>query len=411
MTANVDESSVWRVTVHTPNAGGPYTITVSAKNDIRLENVMIGDVWLCGGQSNMEHAPGATPAMPDVEAELKAADNYPDVRYFHVKHDTASIPKADCTGSWGWKASTASSSKWFTSVGQIFGRKLHDNLQVPIGLVGSHWGGTGAETWTPAALIENDPAALEASGKQTSNPAWFYPVKPGHAYNAMIHPLATMPIAGVIWYQGESNVKTYYTYRQVLTSLISGWRKAWGKDFPFYIVQISPYNDAIFAKDANVLLREIQETVSKEITNSGLVVISDIGIDVKDMHPRNKRPVGERLAALALARHYGLNRFEDELCPLYKNHITSGDKVEIFVENVGEGLKTATGGESKYFEIAGADRVFRPAHSEIARNRISVWSSDVPHPVAVRYGWGNTVIPDVVNEAGLPLGAFRTYRE
>lgn len=403
----VSADSTWRVEIQTPDAGGPYKITLKGRYEVVLNNVMVGDVWLCAGQSNMEWSPYSNNknGIPDLEQELQNADNYPDLRFFNVKRDVSDTPQEWCEG--GWKVSDRNSAKWFTAVGQFFGRELCENLNIPVGLIGSYWGGTGAEVWTPAETVNSDKELLEAAGHQIQDPRWFWPIEPGAAYNAMIHPLTNFPITGVIWYQGESNGKTWWTYSRLLQAMVRDWRAAWGNDFPFYIVQISPLYDKEGMNGCNVLLREQQQIASEQIARSGLVTISDVG-DAKDIHPRNKRPVGERLAYLALSEHYGRAEYADRLCPLYDRCEADGRNIRVYFRNTSDGLKTTHGGNSQYFEISGADGIWFPAKAKIEGNHVTVSSSKVRAPKNVRYGWKSLCFPDLVNSAGLPVGAFRS---
>lgn len=405
-TAVADASSYWCVDVRTPSAGGPYRITISGRYDIVLENVMVGEVWLCAGQSNMEWSPYSNnkAGIPDLERELTAAGDYPALRFFAVKRDTASMPRAECAGR--WRVSEPQSAMWFSAVGQFFGRELQQTLGVPVGLIGSYWGGTGAEVWTPGDVVAADSLLAEAATHQTNDPRWFWPIVPGAAYNAMIHPLVRFPIAGVIWYQGESNAKTYATYARLLEAMTGTWRQAWGCDFPFYIVQISPFYDKEGRQGCNVLLREQQQIAARTIAHSGLVTISDVG-DAQDIHPRNKRPVGERLASLALADHYGRAEFDDRRCPLYAGWQARGREAVVCFSHA-HGLKTTTGEAPKYFELAGADGVYHPAQAAVRGEQVVVRSDKVRKPVSVRYAWSSLCFPDLTNASGLPVGAFRS---
>lgn len=405
----VDSMSRWSVTVRTPKAGGPHTITISGRYDIELKNVMSGEVWLCCGQSNMEWAPMSLKegGIPNRNAELAAADRYPQIRYLHVKRSDSETPREDFDGI--WNVSGRDASKWFTAVGQFFGRTLHEKLGVPVGLIGSYWGGTGAEVWTPAPVVERDPELAAAAARQHGDPRWYWPILPGRAYNGMIHPLMRFPIAGVIWYQGESNAATYASYEKLLQRMVASWREGWGSEFPFYIVQISPYHDKEGMPNSNVLLREQQDRASRSIPQSGLVVVSDVG-DSTTIHPVNKRPVGERLAWLACAEHYKVDSCRAWLCPRYENFEVRGNELILNFSRTGGELRTASGNPSSHFEIAGTDMKFYPARARIFGDRVTLSSPKVRHPAAARYGWGSLQYPDLINRNGLPLGAFRTYR-
>lgn len=403
----VDSAARWCVELITPGAGGPYRITISGRYDVVLENVMIGEVWLCSGQSNMEWAPYSNEknGIPDLERELAAANDYPALRFFNVRRAEAAEPQEWCSGS--WRVSDSDAAKWFTAVGQFFGRELNKALDMPVGLIGSYWGGTGAEVWTPASVVESDAEFARAAKLQHNDPRWHWPVEPGYAYNAMIHPLTRFPIAGVIWYQGESNAKSWWTYARLLERMVAGWRAEWGSDFLFYIVQISPFYDKEGMAGCNVLLREQQQAAARAIPGSGLVTISDVG-DAESIHPLNKRPVGERLAWLALSDHYRRTEYDSLRCPLWEGYEVRGSTVRLSFSHTGGALKTTHAGDPAYFEIAGADGVFHPAEARIVGDGVEVCSPEVVEPREVRYAWKSLCFPDLLNASGLPVGAFRT---
>lgn len=401
----VDSLSRWKAEVDTPEAGGPYTITVSGRYDVIISNVMIGDVWFCSGQSNMEWSAMSAggKGIPNRAEELEKAERYPALRLFAVQKNAAETPQENCNGA--WSISGGAAAQWFSSVAQFFGQTLNDELKIPIGLIGSYWGGTAAEVWTPAETVEGDPLLREDSKVHRQDPRWFYPIAPGTAYNGMVHPVTPFPVAGAIWYQGESNCKVYENYDRLLTALIGDWRKAWNREFPFYIVQLSPYPDNDKKPGANIGLRHNQDRVSRQVPDCGMVVISDVG-NAKDIHPRDKRPVGERLAYTALADHYRLPQFEAKKCPRYEDLTVKGRKAVVTFSATGGALRTADGTAPRYFELAGEDLRFHPAQAKIDGDRIILESEQVKKPYAVRYAWGSLVFGDILNKNGMPLGAF-----
>ena len=401
----VDSLSRWKAEVDTPEAGGPYTITVSGRYDVVISNVMIGDVWFCSGQSNMEWSAMSAggKGIPNRAKELEKAERYPALRLFAVQKNAAETPQENCNGA--WSVSGGAAAQWFSSVAQFFGQTLNDELKIPIGLIGSYWGGTAAEVWTPAETVEGDPRLLEDSKVHKQDPRWFYPIAPGTAYNGMVHPVTPFPVAGAIWYQGESNCKVYENYDRLLTALIGDWRKAWNREFPFYIVQLSPYPDNDKKPGANIGLRHNQDRVSRQVPDCGMVVISDVG-DAKDIHPRNKRPVGERLAYTALADHYRLPQFEAKKCPRYEGLTVKGRKAVVTFSATGGALRTADGTAPRCFELAGENLRFHPAQAKIDGDRIILESEQVKKPCVVRYAWGSLVFGDILNKNGMPLGAF-----
>ncbi len=400
-----DSDSLWCVDLQTGLPGGPYEIRISGRETMEISNVMIGDVWLCSGQSNMEWSPysNSKNGIPDIAKELEAANRYPSLRFCHIKRNVAEVPVDTCTAK--WMVSDSVSARWFSAVGNFFGRSLCDKLGIPIGLIGSYWGGTGAEVWTPAESVEADSLMLAASTLQIQDPRWFWPIKPGATYNAMIHPLRRFPIAGAIWYQGESNCKSWWTYSTLLRTMVEDWRSAWGSCFPFYIVQISPFYDKEGKEGANVRLRDRQRLAAESIPESGIVTISDVG-DLEDIHPRNKRPVGERLANLAMYDYYGKETYRDSLCPLYDRYEMTDEGLCLYFKFAGKGLRPVSGKSSVQFELAGKDGIYYPAEAEIAGNRAVLTCPYVEDPASVRYAWGSKCIPDLVNSAGLPVSAF-----
>lgn len=390
-----DYNARWRVTLNTPAAGGPYTVTIKTNYEVVLQNVMIGEVWLCSGQSNMEWnmnaaAEGAT--------EIPAA-NYPNIRLFHVDRSAAATPQIRGEGK--WQVCSPETVRWFSAVGYFFGRKLQDELNVPIGLISSAWGGTPAESWTPDSLISMDPELKASAAKQAAR-KWG-PKDPGHIYNSMIHPFVPFQIAGAIWYQGESNTPAPSTYKKLMETMIGSWRTAFNKQFPFYYVQIAPY--AYGRPFEGSLIRE-QQNMMTSIPNTGMVVISDFTGDVKDIHPRVKKPVGERLANYALAETYGRTGIAYK-SPVYKSMEIKGGKVIVTFDNCPNGL-ISKDGEPTEFMIAGADKKFVPAKAKISGSTVIVSAKEVKDPVAVRFGWDNTSVPNLFSKEGLPASCFRT---
>jgi sialate O-acetylesterase len=287
-------------------------------------------------------------------------------------------------------------------VGYFFGKGVSEKLGVPVGLIGSSWGGTPAEAWTPDSVVRNDELLHTAAGKLKPSNGW--PVVPGSTYNAMIYPLQNFAIAGSIWYQGESNVGTWTTYQNLLTKMIDSWRKGFHKEFPFYLVQIAPF--AGYGEyPSSALLRE-QQTKIAGYTNTGMVVIHDLVDNINDIHPKMKKEVGERLANLALSRTYGVGGLPNQY-PQYESMQVEGDRIRIRFANAGAGL-VAKGGEPTDFYIAGEDKVFHPAKAKISGNSVVVSSKAVKKPVAVRFGFSNAAMPNLFSKEGLPVNSFRT---
>jgi sialate O-acetylesterase len=384
----------WELTIKTPEAGGPYTISIKGYNEVVLKNILIGEVWLCSGQSNMEMS--ASWGIENGDEEVKNAAN-PNIRFFTVSKSTAVTPQNNVLGN--WVESTPETMKYFSAVGYFFAKRLREDLKnVPIGLISSNWGGTPAEIWMPEEVVQNDPVLLENAKKL--NEQEYGPHQPGRAYNAMIAPITGFKIAGTIWYQGESNVGSL-VYDKTLSALIASWRKAWNEEFPFYFVQIAPYKNGT-NNFSNVTVRNSQRKILKQVPKTGMVLTSDIS-DTIDIHPKNKKSVGIRLADLALAETYKTNH---NLVngPLFKEIKTNKNKVTVSFDYA-EGLYFKDK-KSNQFEVAGTDGIFYPAEASIKNNEVILTSKKVLNQVKVRFAWGNTIQPDLFNKANLPASCF-----
>ncbi len=387
----------WQLLVATPAAGGPFTVTIKGRNTITLTNVLVGEVWVCSGQSNMEMS--GNWGLKDIKAELPTAYNA-DIRFFQIPRATAEHPQDDCTAQWTVCDSTT--LKAFSAAGYFFGKRLNTAMHVPIGLIEASWGGTPAEVWTPDSVVNSDAVLKEAAAKQVPYEGW--PYMPGYTYNAMIAPVVPYSIAGAIWYQGEANVGTAGAYRQLFTSMISAWRKAWNKDFPFYYVQIAPFKYG--SPYVAALLREAQ-LQSMQLNNTGMAVITDITGDTSDIHPTNKHDVGKRLANWALAKTYSQQDISFT-GPLYKSMSIKNNRIIINFYNPEEGIVTKGKRQVTELYIAGRDKIFHKANADIKGNTLVVWSSDIKKPEAVRYAFGNTAIGNLFGLNGLPASPFRT---
>lgn len=389
--ATTTNNARWEMEIETPAAGGPFTITLKGKNTIVLNNILIGEVWVCSGQSNMEMN-----GTKDIKEEFPTAYN-PNIRFFHIPKTTSLHPQDNCEGE--WTTCDSNTLRTFSAVGYFFGKNLNNKLNIPIGLVEAAWGGTAAEIWTPDSVINADPVLKQAATK-ISIPGG-RPYIPGYAWNGMIAPITNYTIAGTIWYQGENNTGTAKTYAHLLTTMINTWRAAWKKDFPFYLVQIAPYKYGI--KNSGALLQEAQTQVADRHPNTGMVVITDLVADTNDVHPTNKRDVGLRLANLALAKTYHKEGFAYK-SPAFKSLNIKGNKAVVEL-NEAVVVKGKTVNEML---IAGEDKVFYPAEVSIKNNILTVSSKEVKTPVAVRFGFRNTAVGNVFSKEGLPLAPFRT---
>ena len=408
VTAKAAANGKWTVKLKTPKAITNQSVTVSGENEITINNILIGEVWLCTGQSNMEFPVSRHPdvkwntGMLNEAEELKDAD-YPEIRLFHVKHQLAHEGELDdCEGE--WLVCNPKNLYDFSAVGFVFGRKLYKELKMPVGLIQSTWGGTHAESWTKLDVMKKNPLyadvlkdfALEGV-KQQKN----YCKVPATLWNGMIHPILGYTIKGNIWYQGESNSIRADKYQQVFTNMINSWRKEWKQpDMPFYFVQIAPH----YGQPATI--REAQlRTWQSGLKNVGMAVITDAG-DSLDIHPRNKTVTGERLAAWALAKQYGKDVTYSG--PLFKTMKVEGNKAVLSFDYADDGLMTPDNEPVKGFIVAGEDRRFYPATALIRGDKLEVSAPQVSVPVAVRYAYCNFFRVNLYNKAGFPATPFRT---
>lgn len=391
----------WAVVLQPQQASAtPQSLTVTGNNAVTLSDVLVGEVWLCSGQSNMEWPMTRT---AHAEEEIAKAE-HPAIRLFNVpEHISKPEPQDDAPGQ--WQLCRPETVGGFSGVGYHFGRVLHAKLDVPIGLIGSNWGGTKIEPWTPKMGLEQVPSMKDKAEN-------------GGIYNGMIHPLAPYTLRGAIWYQGESNClsgdTSIYTDRTV--ALVKGWRRVFQQnDLSFYFVQIAPFAYASRFQDRNPDLNaeslprfwEAQAACLERLSNSGMVVVTDITGDVNDIHPRNKRDVGARLARWALAKNYG----DSEVVysgPMYKSMTIEGDSIVLRFDHVDGGLTSLNGEPLTHFTIAGKDRKFVAADARIEGDAVIVKADGVSEPVAVRFAWDETAIANFGNEAGLPAVPFRT---
>jgi len=443
VTVNFQQQSVtttakngrWLARLQPLKAGGPFTLTVVGENTITLTNILVGEVWLCSGQSNMEFP--LSRAANAAEAIHAAGD--PELRLYTVLRGAADEPKTDLSSR--WKVCTPESAPGFSAVAYFFGRDLRRTLKVPVGLIHSSVGGTPAEAWTDRATLEADPAlkqilqryaetvknydpakaeaaheaALEkhkeavAKAKEEGKKAPAAPRmpespsrsirRPCGLYNAMIAPLEPYALAGAIWYQGESNNDRPAEYAKLFPAMIGNWRQVWGQgDFPFLFVQIAPY------QAMTPELREAQLQSWQRVPHTAMAVITDVG-EEKDIHPTKKEPVGARLALAARALAY---REKLEYSgPVYASMKADGSRLVLSFTHVGSGL-VAQGGDLRGFTIAGEDGKFTPAEAKIEGDTVVVSNSAVPKPVAARYGWANVPEVNLYNKEGLPATPFRT---
>ena len=386
----------WSMKVKTPAAGGPFTITFMQREKIVLDNIMSGEVWFCSGQSNMDWNFYAGVYDMQPELDLGSQSNF---RFFYIAKNTAGSPQEDTRGQWA--VCDSNNLKSFSAVAYFFAKKLQKELNVPVGLIQSSWGGTPAETWTPAEKINNN-STLKTSYEKIDSFMW-WPKTPGATYNAMIAPVINFSIAGAIWYQGEGNIAAPSTYGTLLTTMIDSWRNAWKKNFPFYFVQIAPFT---YGKPyVGAIIREQQALASKH-DNTGMIIITDLVDDSTDIHPKNKKDVGLRLANMALAQTYHRDSIVVQY-PVFDRIQFTEDKAQIGFLYTGGTLYSGDKTVSA-LEIAGSDGVFYTAESKIEKNVLIAWSKMVKEPVALRYGFSNAGIGNLFSSFGLPVAPFRT---
>jgi sialate O-acetylesterase len=378
MKTRADAKGAWSVKLPPREASGTgRTLTVSGKNKIELRDVLVGEVWVGSGQSNMEWP---LEKCRDHKEAIAAADR-PMVRLFQVPRVKAEKPAKDVKAE--WEVCTPKTVGRFSGVLYYFGLRLHQELGVPVGLVNSSWGGSAIEPWTPAEE------------------------KSGEMYNGMIAPLQPFAVRGVVWYQGETNVlnKDGLKYRDKMEALIKGWRRTWGRDLPFYFVQIAPWSGSYGPGELPALWEA--QVASLKIPGTGMVVTTDLVDDIRDIHPTDKKDVGNRLALWALAKDYG----KKDLVysgPLFKSMKVEGDKVRLQFAHVGGGLASRDGKPLSEFEVAGSDGKFVPAEAGIDGDTVVVRAKGVAAPTQVRFGWHTVANPNLMNKEGLPASPFQT---
>ncbi|MFO0813303.1 MAG: sialate O-acetylesterase [Gemmatales bacterium] len=448
-TATADDKGKWSVKLSSLQPGGPFEMTVEGKNTIKLEDVLVGEVWLCSGQSNMEWP--VRQSKDPKEVIEKAANN--QLRLFQVKKLTSNQPLSEpaLDPAWKqWRVASPESVPGFSAVGYFFGLSLQKARNVPVGMIHTSWGGTPAEAWTSEEFLQKTPELayyVENVKKQIANfpeamkkydeqmkkydeeaiklraenkTVPVSPRKPNHPdqspgtsarlYNAMINPLVPYAVKGAIWYQGESNAGRAYEYRTLFPTMIQSWRAAWGYEFPFLFVQLAPFKNIVEQpKESDwAELREAQLLISLKLANTAQAVITDTTdekTDQKDIHPKNKAPVGERLALAARQKVYGEPIVGTG--PLFERLTITGDKAVLSFTSVGGGL-VCKGDKLTGFTIAGADKKFYNAEAKIDGDKVVVTCEAVKEPVAVRFGWTDYPVVNFFNKEGIPASPFRT---
>lgn len=407
----VDKQGCWKVVVRTPIAGGPYTITFDDGDVTQITDIMMGEVWICAGQSNMEMPMKGFKMQPVDGANIDAAySRNPDLRFFTVGRNSKLTPQDDVKGQ--WSESKAETVREFSATAYYFGYMLNKVLDVPVGLIVSAWGGSACEAWMnknwlKPEWLENYRYKIPEEGEKipSSNRT------PTVLYNGMLHPLIGYTMRGVIWYQGEDNYDRAATYADMFSTMVKGWRAEWGQgDFPFYYCQIAPYDYSLITEKGGKIinsayLREQQAKAELIIPNSGMAVLMDAGLETC-IHPRQKKVAGERLCLQALVKTYGVKGL---VCdpPIYKAMEVRNDTVIVSFDRNKMWIAGNGTFESKNFKVAGADRIFYPAKAWIVQKRVFVWSEQVKQPVAVRYAFENWADGDLFGEE-IPISSFRS---
>lgn len=438
-TGTADDSGRFDVSLDPLPAGGPHEMVVEADETETFEDVLVGEVWVCSGQSNMAW-PVAQANDPDLESMTA---KFPNIRLISVPRVGTQEPQDDFNGA--WEACTPESVTAFSAVGYFFGRQLHQTLDVPVGLIDNAWGGSAAEAWVNRDVLERHDKYDEllahwdriaenydheaATARYEANrQRWIdggrggrppraprNPLtgnhRPANIYNGVLRPTIGYSIRGVIWYQGESNASRAYQYRDLFPLMIQNWRDEWGQgDFPFYWVQLADFRAEVGqpAESDWAELREAQTMAISKLPNTGEAVILDLG-EASDIHPRNKQDVAKRLSRWALAKDYGYEI--PYRSPTYREMSVEDGKAVVRFDHVGGGLDTFDVSELIGFAVAGEDRKFVNAEARIvpgSKDTIEVWSDQVDKPVAVRYAWADNPVCNVQSQEGLPMTPFRT---
>ena len=434
--AKAGDDGAWKVVLEPTAAGGPFEMVVSGRNTITLGDVLVGEVWICSGQSNM-----AWPLDRATDGDLEvAAANHPNIRLISVPQVGTQEPQKDFRGAWA--ACSPETAGSFSAVGYFFGRQVHQTLGVPVGLIDDAWGGSSCEAWIPrdrlaaggkfADLLASweerekaydaDKKAYEEAGEKAkaegkpAPPAHLDPAnvmkgnhRPGNIFNGVLLPTVGYGIRGAIWYQGENNAGRAYQYRELLPLMIQTWRDLWGQgDFPFYWVQLADFKAEKPEPEESewAELREAQTMTLKRLPNTGQAVIIDVG-EGKDIHPTNKADVGKRLARWALARDYGVK--VPCQSPTYRSMEKKGNKVVVTFDHVDGGFRPFDVAEVRGFAVAGPGGKFVNARAKVVGpDRVEVWSDEVAEPEAVRYAWADNPVCNLFSAVGLPATPFRT---
>lgn len=405
MVTTAGKDGKWKLKIPTPAAGGPYTLQIKGSSQIAFKNVLIGEVWLCSGQSNMEMPVKGymnQPVIGSNEAILNSTN--PNIRFFTAPRSVSKVPAYDANGF--WKSASPANTGSFSATAYFFAKKINNVLGIPVGIIHTSWGASNIESWMDSATL--------ASFKEVKIPetVTLKEANTTHTmlYRSMLHPFIGYTIKGVLWYQGEGNRERAKEYQSLLPLLIGSWRTQWQQgSFPFYFAQIAPHSGIPRENINGAFLREAQLKTMQTVENTGLAVTLDIGEQFL-IHPAQKELVGNRLAYWALARDYKIEGIAYSGPVYHKIEKNSGDTITLSFKYAEMGL-SSFGKPLSDFEIAGADKVFYPASAVFVKEKkewIAVWSETVKNPVSVRYGFKNWLQGCLFNIQGLPASSFRT---
>lgn len=405
--SNISSGGKWEVDILTPSAGGPYNIMFDDGDKLYIDDVYLGEVWFCSGQSNMEMPVKGLYGQPvdgSVETIANANKNIP-IRLFNVEKCISKTLQDDCNGV--WNVNSPENVANFSATAYFFGKQLYSTLKVPIGLVNSSWGGTNINCWMSSDILNEFP---EISQEYLVNDETSQKPQPATLFNGMVYPIKYFKFKGVIWYQGEANRSNPEEYKLLFQSFVKDWRNMFNNDtLPVYYVQIAPY--MYFKNKSNIqaaLFREVQMECESIINNVGMVVIIDSG-DSSTIHPSKKDIVGKRLAYKALSHTYGISSILSD-SPRYALKRREGNKLVLSFDRIPLGI-TSFGNVLRNFEVAGSDGVFLPAEAKIVdREKVVLWNDDVKEPVHARYAFRDFVIGDLYGGNGMPVSSFRTDR-
>ena len=398
----------------TPAAGGPYELEVVAEEGepkVIFSDVMVGEVWLCSGQCNMEWEVSKS---LNAETEIEQSKDFPMLRLFKVGDGASPQPLEDFVKVEPWSVCSPETVKDFSAIAYFFGKEISKELKdVPIGLIDASWEGTVCEAWTSRAAMDKVAALAPLLKHWDENDDPTSPNRPGNLYNSMIAPLKGFPIRGALWYQGEANHGRGKQYATLLPTLINDWRANFGQgDFPFYFVQLAPFRYNQKPPESLPEIWDAQLKTLKSVPNTQMVVTTDVG-SPEELNPKNKQLVGSRLALIALGDVYKSSLPEDQdrafSGPIYESMSTNKNRIRITFKHTDGGLRIRDDEkELTWFTICGEDQVFVKATATIAGDSVEVTSPEIDNPVAVRFGWDDSAQPNLVNGHGLPASPFRT---